>query len=330
MHKSDLKRDCFDKESGGYSFFNLVEKDLSRVQKLIDDCLFEQDFIVKSYIEHVKKSKGKMFRPALLLLTAKNFGKISQKHITAAAAIELIHQASLLHDDVIDDGQLRRNLPTANKLFGNEAAVLMGDFLLGKVVKICCGLEKKAIEKIADCAVNTCRGELMQISQRSNWNLTEEQYVKIISEKSASLFSASCYLGAQLSGADQKTAENFSKYGLNLGIAFQIKDDLLDILTDKHKSGKTPGRDLEKKNVTLPLLHLLKNLKKRNKSIVRYIEGSRDKLIEMMETNGSIKYSHDKSQSFLASALINIESVKNERIKTALQEAAQFAVNRPN
>jgi octaprenyl-diphosphate synthase len=330
MHKSVLKSNCLNKQSTGYSFLSLVEKDLCKVQKLIDECLIDSDTAVRFYVEHVKKSKGKMFRPALLLLTAKNFGKISRKHIIAAAAIELIHQASLLHDDVIDDGQMRRNLPTANKLFGNEAAVLIGDFLLGKVVKICCGLEKGAIEKIADCAITTCRGELMQISQRSNWNLTEQQYIKIISEKSASLFAASCYLGALLSGADEKVSQNFSKYGQNLGIAFQIKDDLLDIIASQNYSGKTSGRDLEKKNVTLPLLHLLKNLKRKDKAILQNLKSNRNKLIKMMSENGSVKYSLEKSQDFLKSALKNIESIKDKKIKTALTQAAEFAINRSN
>ncbi len=188
--------------------------------------------------------------------------------IRIAAIVELIHNATLLHDDVIDGGQKRRGLPTVNSLWGNESAVLLGDFLLGKAFRICADLGPEITNIIAGTAVRVCEGELRQVTERQNWQLSESEYIDIITEKSAALFSSCCLLGGLLAGAGETQARSLACFGLNAGIAFQITDDLLDIIGDESKTGKTLGSDIDKNKLTLAVIHLLRALDEREKSAV--------------------------------------------------------------
>ena len=188
--------------------------------------------------------------------------------IRIAAIVELIHNATLLHDDVIDGGQKRRGLPTVNSLCGNESAVLLGDFLLSRVFKMCAELKPEIINIIAGTVVRVCEGELRQMAQRQNWQLSESEYIDIITEKSAALFSSCCLLGGLLAGASETQVRSLACFGLNAGIAFQITDDLLDIIGDESKTGKTLGSDVDKNKLTLAVIHLLRTVDEREKSAV--------------------------------------------------------------
>ena len=195
-------------KQGEVPAFKLIGGQLQKVKKLINEQLAAsaKTTAVKQLLEYVNTSSGKMIRPGLVLLSGNAVGEIIDEHIHVAAIIEMIHNATLLHDDVIDDGQRRRGQPTINSLLGNESAVLLGDILLSRVFKMCIRLEQRIAKEIAATTARVCEGELRQVNQRQNWQLSETQYLDIITEKSASLFSSCCFLGGLLSQRNRNAA----------------------------------------------------------------------------------------------------------------------------
>jgi octaprenyl-diphosphate synthase len=281
---------------------------------------------------------GKMLRPGLVILSyyaSKNglYKKTAADEVIRVAAIvEMIHNATLLHDDVIDEGQIRRGAPTMNSLRGNEFAVIFGDFLLSKVFKECVNLRPAVVKIISDAAERTCAGELTQIIQSGNWQLKESEYLETITEKSAALFSACCRAGAALAGADKSQIESLGSFGLNFGVAFQITDDLLDIIGDESKAGKTLGTDAGKSKPTLAQIHLLRTAKQdqRNLAVERLSNPLKNKniLLQMFESHGSLEYTRKKAQDFAAKAIEELVGIKETGVKDALIETAKSVVKR--
>jgi octaprenyl-diphosphate synthase len=267
-----------------------------------------------------------MVRPGLVLLSGGVTGKINDEHIHIAAIMEMIHNATLLHDDVIDDGQKRRGQATVNSLWGNESAVLLGDFLLSNVFKMCAELKPNTARVIAAAAGRTCEGELRQIAQKGNWQLGEAEYIDIITEKSAALFRSCCYLGGLLSGGDEKEVGLLSDFGTNLGIAFQIADDLLDLTGDQSRTGKPVGSDISSGKVTLPVMHLLKTVNEAERELV--VKGSLAGLSEKLQACGSIDYAKKRAQEFAEQAIAAIDGFSQSESKKALIELTRFAVER--
>jgi octaprenyl-diphosphate synthase len=195
--------------ASGVPPFKLIDHQLRQVKILINQQLAApaKAESIKPLLEHINTCSGKMVRPGLVLLAGACCGQIKNEHIKVAAIVEMIHNATLLHDDVIDDGQKRRGLPTVNSLWGNEAAVLLGDFLLSRALKLYTGLNQGIANLIAVTTARTCDGELRQVIQRKNWTLDESEYIDIITEKSAAFFSGCCQLGAVLSQADESKVD---------------------------------------------------------------------------------------------------------------------------
>ncbi len=279
-------------------------------------------------LECVSTRSGKMLRPGLVLLAGRCCGKITDEHIRVAAIVEMIHNATLLHDDVIDEGQKRRGLPTINSLWGNESAVLLGDFLLSRAFKMCAELEPQVARVIAATAIRVCEGELRQVSQRQNWQLSESEYIDIITEKSAALFSSCCYLGGLLARASETQVQSLADFGLNAGIAFQITDDLLDIIGDENKTGKTLGSDVSKHKLTLAVIHLLGAVEEGEKSAVKSklnaVGESKEALAEMLRCYGSLEYARRRAQEFVGRAVAALAGLKESDAKEALIETARF------
>lgn len=334
----------------GIPAFRLIKNHLSEVKELINEQLTtgvsdlgghnlsgqkQTGENINRLFEYMRSHSGKMIRPGLVLLSGRCLGKITDEHIRVAAMIEMIHNATLLHDDVIDQGQKRRGEPTINSLWGNESAVLMGDFLLSRVFKLSADMKPELAKIIATSAVRLCEGELKQIIQRQNWNLDEPEYIHIITEKSAVLFSSCCYLGAVLADAEEHQARSLSDFGLNAGIAFQITDDLLDIIGDERKTGKTSGSDMEKRKLTLAVIHLLRTAKaqKRNEIISSYLNGknprdNKTEFIELLNSFGSLEYARNKAEEFVEKAIQALNGFDNNSAKDALIEIAGFMANR--
>ncbi|UCG47471.1 MAG: polyprenyl synthetase family protein [Phycisphaerales bacterium] len=319
---------------GAPPVFRPVEHHLDEVRELIAQQLnaTATDGDIQGLLEHVSFQSGKMIRPGLLLLASACCGKITDKHIRVAAIVEMIHNATLLHDDVIDEGQKRRGRPTINSLRGNELAVLVGDFLLSRVFRMCSELEPQAAKVIAEATIRVCEGELRQVVQRRNWRLSEPEYIDIITDKSAALFSSCCRLGALLSQADKLQVRLLAEFGLNAGIAFQITDDLLDIVGDEGETGKTLGSDADKNKPTLATIHLLRNAGAEQREI---IEGwladpvnSRARLLDMLDSHGSLEYSRRRAREYAAGAIESLSRLAESDARDALVETAHFILRR--
>jgi octaprenyl-diphosphate synthase len=234
-----------------------IVDELAAVEDVLQSELKSQHDCVNEMVRHGARLAGKRLRPALLLLAGKSVGPISRDHIVLGAVVEMIHTATLAHDDVLDGAQTRRHQPTMNSGWGNHASVLFGDYLFTHSFYLASTLESTKACQIIGRATNvTCEGELRQIASSGNFDLGEEEYLGIIGSKTAELCACCCRLGALSSQADPETIEALAAYGHDLGMAFQIKDDLLDLLGDERTTGKSLGTDLDQGKMTLPLIWL--------------------------------------------------------------------------
>ena len=314
------------------SRFDIIKGELADVRQCINQQLTDSGEHVNVMLEHIRTRCGKMLRPAMLLLTAKTCGAITTNHITLAAIVELIHTATLLHDDVIDEAESRRKAATANTLWGNESAILLGDFLLSRVFAMCGTLESLMfIRELGDTTVRICRGELMQNIQRQNWQLTEDQYLAIVNDKTASLFTACCRLGCPTAAKDKDHYRALSDFGTNVGMAFQINDDLLDIVGDEGTIGKTLGTDLAKRKPTLPVIHLLSNASASDKLLLIEQLSTRpgpQQLPKMLEDSGSIEYTRNLAQKFSNDAVNSLKPLPESPARNVLIEIAQVIAER--
>jgi octaprenyl-diphosphate synthase len=255
---------------------NHLAVELGEVERCFRDQLESDLPAVNKLCQHVERFRGKMLRPTLLLLSglavqmdlmirdngsadmfesADAWPKLTHSHRVQAAVCEMVHMSTLVHDDVLDEAELRRKGATINYLHGNEAAVLLGDFLISNAFHLCSSLNRPEINRRIGEVTNTlCSGELLQLHHREDWSLDRETYFEIIDRKTAALIGVCCELGAKESGGSDDVAEALAQFGRQLGIAFQIQDDLLDLIGDETVVGKTLGRDIEKGKLTLPLI----------------------------------------------------------------------------
>lgn len=213
-----------------------------------------------SLIEHLKHYRGKRLRPAILLLVAKACGTITPRHHILAAAVEMIHTATLVHDDVLDEAEIRRHVSTVNAVWGNKIGILLGDMLFTHSFHLTSRVDRRACELIGEATNRVCAGELRQVSERGNLHLQVADYYAIVDGKTAALTEVCGRLGAIHAGATEYVADKMASYGRNLGVAFQIADDILDLTGLEAKAGKTLGTDLEQRKLTLPIIHCLDRL----------------------------------------------------------------------
>jgi octaprenyl-diphosphate synthase len=312
--------------------FAAISDELEAVKECIGKQLVVGSKLVDQRLEHVASATGKMVRPALVLLCGKCCGTAGDLQIEIASIIEMVHIATLLHDDVIDHADSRRNVATANSKWGNESAVLLGDFMLSKAFAMSARLaDGRVSEILADTAIQICQGELEQNAQRDNWRLDEKEYFEIIEAKTASLFGGSCKLGALAAGSDEKTIKAFYDFGICLGMAFQVADDLIDITGAEKGEGKTLGRDIAERKPTLPMIHLFTTLN----------AGAGDKLVEglssgyvpqnyeeMLVSSASLEYSRKIARDYCDMAIGCLDNVDDSDAKTQLVDIVQIVMNR--
>lgn len=236
------------------ALYALIRDDLKHVDALILNRIRSDVELIESVAWHIIASGGKRIRPALTLISAQLCGYRGQRHFALASAIEFIHTATLLHDDVVDESKLRRGMETANVVFGNKASVLVGDFLLGQAFQMMVtDGDPKVLRILSDASAIIAKGEVMQLMAEGNLDTSVESYLKVISSKTAVLFSAACELGAVVSGnPDYELA--MSEFGMAIGIAFQLIDDVLDYAADQQTLGKTVGDDFREGKITLPVI----------------------------------------------------------------------------
>ena len=237
-----------------------VRVDLDRLNRELPQDLFPGNADLSPLLEHVGRYRGKQLRPALVYLAASATGGVREVHHTIAKVVELIHVATLVHDDILDGAELRRRLPTIHALHGNEIAVLLGDSIYAKAFALAVQLEDQTCSRMLSEVTRTiCNGEITQILHRFDFAWTEARYFEVIRDKTASLYAAACRLGAHYAGGSRAECEAFDTFGTELGIAFQIVDDCLDLDGEERVVGKSLGTDLEKGKLTLPLLWIVKH-----------------------------------------------------------------------
>ena len=238
--------------------FDLIRSDIRLVEESIATQVRQFDRALEGYVSYVCGSTGKRIRPALAVLAGGATGGSGENHVRLATILEMIHIATLVHDDIIDGAEKRRDILTANAKWGNGISVLLGDCLFAHALMISTDFEQKRVaRRIAQSANQVCTGEILQTQRRFDLQLTKAEYFRIIEMKTAALFEAACELGAVLNDADEATCANLAHFGRSLGTAYQIYDDCLDLVGDEDSAGKTLRTDLEKGKLTLPILTLL-------------------------------------------------------------------------
>jgi len=304
------------------------------------DRLFHQELTgdlkcVNTLVKHVSRFRGKMLRPMLVLLSGRACGEINDAHTVLATVVEMVHMATLVHDDVLDEAELRRKGATINHLRGNEAAVMLGDYLISHSFHLCSSLDSQLASRLIGRTTNrVCEGELLQIDNRNNLDLTEETYLEIITRKTASLCATCCLLGASYAGANESVVEQLEHYGLSLGTAFQIQDDILDIVGNPQTVGKTLGSDVEKGKMTLPMIHFLRTAPAEHRLLLRSLLQGNDadkaeRIRNLILPSGSIDYARAKARQFVDEARSSLKCLKDTEPRRVLDTMAEFVVSRP-
>ena len=306
---------------------------LTRVIEVFDRELTSDLPFVNELAERVRQYRGKLLRPRLLLLSGAAAGGIRRQHEVLGAVVEMVHMATLVHDDVLDEADVRRHAPTVNRLIGNEGAVLLGDYLISHSYHLCCSLDSTyAARRIAGTTNTVCEGELLQVANRGNLDLSEETYLQIIRRKTAALTRVCCDLGAWAAGAPSGVCHRLAAYGRSLGMAFQIADDLLDVTGSEREVGKTLGRDADLCKPTLPIIYCLAGddgaARRRMHNMLTSPSPDRADMEALLNETGSMQRALDKAREFVASALESLDPLDESEAKRALIHAAEFVVTR--
>jgi len=314
--------------------FTTIADDLRQVETAIEGALATQDALIEEVSTHLLRAGGKRVRPALVLLTSKFPGADLQKVIPVAVAAELIHMATLVHDDVVDKASTRRGQPTVNTRWSNQVAVLTGDYLFAKAFSLLADTGNNRVVRImADVVFEMSRGELAQSASYFDVNQTEEDYYKRIAQKTGFLLAECCRLGAVMGGASEEEIQALYNYGMGFGLSFQIADDLLDYMGSAEKVGKPVCGDLKTGILTLPVLHALKHSsyaeELRAMILTRSIsDADVVRVKEICEKTGSFAYAREQAQLHLARAVAELNRVPSLATQSGLQELADFVINR--
>lgn len=292
-----------------------VQNDLQVFRKFFKEEISSDVFLLDQIINYLLRQKGKEIRPTLVFMTARMFGEIDKRSFVAATMIELLHTATLIHDDVVDESDKRRAFLSINKIWRNKAGVLLGDFLLSKGLLIALDYkEYQLLHVLSDAVKKMSEGELRQMKTSNLFNMTEDRYFQIISEKTASLISACCQCGAIASTNNEQVIDAMKEVGLKIGIAFQIKDDLFDYGLDD--IGKPIRNDIKERKVTLPLIYALENATKMDRLRIRRLMRKRrksskeiDQIVSFVNEFDGLKYAEQKMVSFTESALKQLKSL---------------------
>ena len=316
------------------SLYAPISDEIQRVEATLQAEFSSEDPFVDQLARHGFRLGGKRLRPALVLLSAKGCGAITDEHFSIGAVMEMIHTATLLHDDVLDEATLRRHEDTVNARWNNEASILLGDYLLARAIVRMGKLNSPmAFQLIGQAARTLCEGELRQVSWRGNFDLSEHEYLNIIADKTAELTACCCRLGAHHAGADSHTSEKLGRFGRFLGIAFQIADDLLDVLGDEAVTGKSLGTDLLKQKATLPLIRLLGQAKGTERDellniLTRSDNHRREALQSWYHRTDAINYARCKAVEYADRAIEELACLPPSDACEALKSVATFSVAR--
>jgi octaprenyl-diphosphate synthase len=312
-----------------------ISEDLKIFNRYFRDAMRSDITFIDVITRYILKQKGKQIRPFLVLHTAKMCGEINESTYRGAALVEILHTATLIHDDVVDDAETRRGLASINAVWKNKIAVLMGDFLLAKGLMLSLdNRDHEFLSTISNSVRKMSESEILQIAKSRHLDLDEKTYFKIISGKTASLISTCTEIGALSVNVTPENRQKLKEFGENLGMAFQIRDDLLDYLGKKSIIGKQVGKDMAEKKLTLPLIHSLENAPRRESALIlRSIKkGTKKKdlgtIIKFAEDYGGIKYSEQKAEHYADIAKKCIADFPDSPSKSSLMDFVTFVIER--
>jgi len=314
----------------------LVAEDFEAVSALILSSLHSKASIINDLGRYLLNNGGKRLRPLVLLLVARACGYLGQQHVELATVIELIHTATLLHDDVVDHAELRRDRQTANRVFGNEAAILVGDFLYAKAFQIMTHVASPQILKVvSDTTSFMAEGEALQLMRSHNPDTSESHYLNIIRSKTAKLFEAASWIGALLANADETIQQAVALYGTHLGTAFQLIDDLFDYRSDSLETGKSAGSDLRGGKVTLPLIYILQHGTPAEIHLVRTAIAIKEEgnslfpeIQSLVESSGALQYTMEFARHEAKRAELALSTLPESIYCEGAKSLAQFAFER--
>ena len=314
----------------------LVGDDLQAVDAVIHSRMTSQTTLIPQVTAHLVDSGGKRLRPLITLTTARQYGYGGKEHLKLAAAVEFIHTATLLHDDVVDGSGMRRGRPAANMIWGNKPSILVGDFLFSRAFQLMVETGSTAVLAVlANASAVIAEGEVMQLLSSKNLAISEADYLKVICAKTAELFAAAAEAGALIAGAGEAHAQAMRAYGRNLGIAFQLVDDALDYSGRQAVMGKSVGDDFRECKVTLPIILSLMTASEEERRFWRKTievsvqeEGDLSRAIEFLERGGALAATVERARRYARDARDALSITPDGDIKSALAEIADFVVER--
>src|SRR5579864_20300 len=302
-----------------------IRADLERVEAVLHETITSDQTMVHEAARYLIDAGGKRFRPMLTLLAGYTGDPKDERLISCAAAIELTHLATLYHDDVIDETTMRRGVPTVNVRYGNSVAVLTGDFLLARASGLAADLGPYVSRRLADTIAELCEGQIMETGAAGSFDIGAEHYLDVIGRKTASLIATSCHLGAWLAGAPPKIVEAITTYGVALGMAFQLSDDILDVTGEEQESGKTPGTDLREGVLTLPALETLAGKAPGGDDLRRALEAKdADAALTILRENGSVERARAAVEDWQGRARAALGRLDQGSAREALEQLIAF------
>jgi len=318
------------------SLSNLLKSSLKRVEREISKNIKDEEKLITLTAGHLIKAKGKKIRPLLTLIVSKMLNYKGNADVTLAVCIEFIHNATLLHDDVIDTGKIRRGKLSANQIWGNKVSVLVGDYLLSRAFKLMVKNKSlKLLEILSQTSLILARGQIQDVGNNQNVNLTEKKYLSIIDAKTAELFRISCFLPTIITDQDKRTQKIFNDFGFNFGMAFQLSDDVLDYFGDSSKMGKSVGKDFFEGKVTYPVIHCFKKSDKKSKKIIAklFFKRKRSKkdlalILDLMKKTNTYKSSIEFVRKYAEKAKTNINKFEGNKYKVYLVELVDHLIIR--
>ena len=312
----------------------LAAAEMAGVNALIRARLASDVVLINQISAHIVAAGGKRLRPLLTVAVARALGYGGNDHHQLAAIVEFIHTSTLLHDDVVDQSDLRRGRKTANALWGNAPSVLVGDFLYSRSFQLMVELDSMAVMQVlADATNRIAEGEVLQLLHVGNPDTTESDYLGVIERKTAVLFAAATRLGAMVAGADAATQRACADYGMNLGLAFQIADDVLDYTADAETLGKNLGDDLAEGKATLPLIHAMaKASPERRERLAQIVSAcdtsAMDEVLAAIQDSGGLEYSHRMADGYAREAEAALEALPRNEWTDAMRGLARYAIDR--
>lgn len=316
--------------------WDAYREELNEVELQVHKNLNSEASLINTISSQIMASGGKRIRPLLLILGAKLCGFIQREYLLLGSLIEYIHTATLLHDDVLDEADIRRGEKTARRIWGNHASILVGDYLYSQAMTQIASFHNHGFnESLADACRKMTEGEVLQLCANSRPEITEPEYLQIVEYKTATLVAASCKIGAAIGEGTPAEQAALSRFGLNLGMAFQLTDDCLDYLADGARLGKTLGKDIRQGMVTLPLLHLFQTCEDDQRQWIKSKVQSRaitdedlTTIISLMHEHHSLTYATQRAEEYVKAASLDLEPFADGMAKRSLAIVSQYMVNR--